>query len=76
MEFRKDFCHTHSDSMAINKLESMSCFQKSRSVDDYVDEFVDLIMEAGYANPKVIVVKFRRELDSAIQNAIATMAYG
>ena len=76
MEFRKYFCPAHSNSMAINKLESTSYFQKTRSVDNYVDEFIDLIMEAGYANPKVIVVKFRRGLDPVIQNAIATMAYG
>ena len=43
--FRKDFCPAHSDTAAINKLESTSYFQKAHSVDDYLDEFVNLIAE-------------------------------
>jgi len=42
---------------------------------EYLNEFQDLITEAGY-NPKTIVVKFRRGLDTQIQNAIATMPSG
>jgi len=45
-------------------------------VDEYLDEFQDLITEAGYSDPKTIVVKFRRGLDTQIQNAIATMPSG
>jgi len=45
-------------------------------VDEYLDEFQDLIMEAGYSDPKTIVVKFRRKLDTQIQNAITTMPSG
>ena len=61
---------------AINVLESTSYFQESRSVDNYLDEFIDLITEAGYTDPKIVVVKFRRGLKPEIQNAIAMMAYG
>ena len=57
-EFRKDFCPAHADVAAINKLESTTYYQKTRSVDNYLDEFLDLIMEAGYTDPKIIVVKF------------------
>jgi len=57
-------------------LESTAYFQKSRSVDEYLDEFQDLITEAGYSNPKTIVVKLCRGLDTQIQNAIATMPSG
>ena len=74
--FRKDFCPAHSDTAAINKLESTSYFQKACSVDDYLDEFVDLVAEAGYTDPKTTVVKFRKGLDPQIQNTIAMMAYG
>jgi len=42
-------------------------------VDEYLDKFQDLIMEAGYSDLKTIVVKFRQGLDTQIQNAIATM---
>ena len=74
--FWKDFCPTHSDTAAINKLESTSYFQKASSVDNYLDEFMDLIAEAGYTDPKKTVVKFWKGLDPQIQNTITTMAYG
>jgi hypothetical protein len=61
---------------AINKLESMAYYQRTRSVDDYLNEFLDLISESGYMDPKTLVVKFRRGLDPQIQNAVATMAIG
>ena len=37
---------------------------------------MELIAEAGYTDPKIVVVKFRKGLDPQIQNTIATMAYG
>ena len=75
-EFRKEFCPANSDAAAINKLESTAYYQRTRSVDDYLDEFLDLIAESGYTDPKTLVVKFRRGLDPQIQNAVATMANG
>ena len=57
-EFQKDFCPAHSDIAAINKLESTAYYQKSRSVNDYLDEFVELVAEARYMDPKTTVVKF------------------
>ena len=52
------FITANSDMAAINVLESTSYFQESRSVNDYLDEFIDLITEAGYTDPKIVVVKF------------------
>ena len=75
-EFQKDFCLAHVDVAAINKLESTTYYQKTRSVNNYLDEFLDLIMEVGYMDLKITVVKFRKGLDPQIQNTIATMAYG
>ena len=74
--FKVEFTPAHADSLAINRLESTAYFQKSRSLDDYIDEFQDLITEAGYTDPKTIVVKFRRGLNAQIQNVVATMASG
>ena len=51
-------------------------FQGRRSVDDYLDNFRDLISESGYSDPKTIVVKFRRGLSPAIADTVATMAAG
>jgi Retrotransposon gag protein/Zinc knuckle len=75
-EFRKEFTPAHADALAINRLESASYFQKGRSLDEYIDEFQDLITEAGYTDPKTTVVKFRRGLNPQVQNAVATMAAG
>ena len=75
-EFRREFTPAHADSLAINRLESTAYFQKSRTFDDYIDEFQDLVTDAGYTDPKTIVVKFRRGLNSQIQNVVATMASG
>jgi len=75
-QFREEFCPVHTDQTAINRLESVAYFQNKRSVDDYLDEFLDLISEAGYTDPKTIVVKFRRGLEPRIQDAIATMTSG
>ena len=75
-EFKREFCPVYADSAAINRLESTAYFQKSCSMDEYPDEFQDLIMEAGYSDPKTIVVKFCQGLDIQIQNAIATMPSG
>ena len=57
-EFRKEFMPAHADSLAINRLESTAYYQKGRSLDDYTDEFQDLIADAGYTDPMTIVVKF------------------
>lgn len=75
-EFKKEFTPAHADSLAINRLESSAYFQKGRALDDYIDEFQDLITDSGYTDPKTIVVKFRRGLSAQIQNAVATMASG
>jgi len=75
-EFKKEFTPAHADSLAINCLESTAYYQKARSLDDYVDEFQDLITDSGYTDPRTIVVKFRRGLNPQIQNAVATMASG
>jgi hypothetical protein len=75
-EFKAEFCPANTDIAAINRLESVAYFQNRRSVDEYLDEFMDLISEAGYTDNKTIVVKFRRGLDPRIQDAIATMTSG
>jgi hypothetical protein len=74
--FRTEFFPLHSDAVATNKLEGTSYFQGRRMVDDYLDDFRDLISDSGYADPKTIVVKFRRGLNPSIADAVATMASG
>ena len=57
-EFRKEFTPAHSNALAINRLESAAYYQRNRPLDDYIDEFQDLVTESGYSDPKTIVVKF------------------
>ena len=75
-EFRNEFTPAHSDALAINRLESAAYYQKNRPLDDYIDEFQDLVTESGYSDLKTIVVKFRRGLNPQIQNSVATMSSG
>jgi Retrotransposon gag protein len=75
-EFQKEFTPAHADALAVNRLESSAYYQRGRSLDDYLDEFQDLITESGYTDKKTIVVKFRRGLSAQIQNAVATMSSG
>ena len=74
--FRKEFFPLHAEEAAINRLEGVEYFQGSRNVDEYLDEFRDLVSESGYTSPKTIVVKFCRGLNPDIADAIATMAAG
>ena len=60
----------------INALEGTSYHQGNRTVDDYLDSFQALVSDAGYTDPRTLVVKFRRGLRLGIQNQIATMPYG
>ena len=57
-EFRKDFLPLNSEATAVNTLETTAYFQGKRTVDDYLDQFRDLVYDSGYTDPKTIVVKF------------------
>jgi len=71
-----EFYPLHSEAAATNRLEGTAYFQGRRTVDDYLDDFRDLISDSGYADPKTVVVKFRRGLNPTIADAVATMAAG
>ena len=71
MQFVKDFCPENESVTALMRLESARYFQGRRTVDAYIDEFVDLIELSGYTDPIAIVIKFRRGLSPAIQGKIA-----
>ena len=71
-EFRKDFMPLDSEATAVNVLETMSYFQDRRLVDDYLDQFMDLIEDSSYSDPKTIVVKFRQGLDGPRRDDLRT----
>ena len=45
-------------------------------MDDYLDSFLILASDAGYTDPRTLVVKFRRGLKLNVQSQIATMPFG
>ena len=75
-EFRKDFTPLNAEAAAVNTLEGTSYFQGRRLVDDYLDQFHDLVEDSGYTNKKTLVVKFCRGLDRRIASTIGAMATG
>jgi len=58
-EFQKDFMPLDAEAAAINVLKTTAYFQGKWSVDDYLDQFHNLIYDSGYTDPKTIIVKFR-----------------
>jgi len=58
-EFRKDFMPLNSEAAAINVLETTAYFQGKQMVDNYLEQFQNLIYDSGYTDPKTVVVKFR-----------------
>ena len=61
---------------AVNALEGSAYYQGNRTVDDYLNSFLTLVSDAGYTDPRTLVVKFRRGLRTNIQGQIATMLFG
>jgi len=71
-EFWKDFMPLDSEAAAVNVLETVAYFQRRQSVNDYLDQFKDLIKDSSYADLKTRVVKFRQGLDGPCRNDIRT----
>ena len=62
--------------MALAKLETTTYYQGRKSVDDYIDDFRELVEQAGYSEGLPMVVKFRKGLNREIQDQIAQLAVG
>ena len=63
------------EATAINVLEMTAYFQGKWTVDDYLDQFRDLIYDSGYTDPKTVVVKFCQGLDCWISMALMGITY-
>jgi len=75
-QFRSQFFPVNAEADAVNALEGSSYYQGNRTVDDYLDCFLTLVSDAGYTDPRTLVVKFRQGLKTNIQDQIATMPFG
>jgi len=75
-QFQSQFFPVNAEADAINTLEGSSYYQGNRTVDDYLDSFRILALDAGYMDPRTLVVKFRHGLKLNVQSQIATMPFG
>ena len=71
--FTKEFFPLTEKEDAINMLFSKRYFQGTRSVDEYVDAFNEIIYQAGHTDGLAITSYFRQGLNASIQNKVATM---
>jgi hypothetical protein len=76
LDFISKFFPKNEVTVALTKLESTRYYQGRKSVDDYIDEFLELIEEAGYSDGLSIVMKFQKGLDWDLQDRIAEMVQG
>jgi len=75
-QLQSQFFPVNAEADAINTLEGSSYYQGNWTVDDYLDSFWILASDAGYTDPRTLVVKFRRGLKLNVQSQIATMPFG
>jgi len=75
-QFWSQFFPVNAEADAVNALEGSSYYQGNWTVDDYLDRFLTLVSDAGYTDPRTLVVKFCRGLKMNIQGQIATMPFG
>jgi hypothetical protein len=75
LEFEEEFFPANEALEARLRLETESYYQGRKSVDEYNDEFKELIDLAGYTDKLDMVMKYRRGLDAAIQDKVAGMDY-
>ena len=57
-DFSSKFCPKNEATVALTKLKPSRYYQGQKVVDDYIDEFSELINEAGYTDGLSIVMKF------------------
>ena len=69
------FLPANAQAMAVNKLEGTRYFQGTRPLDDYLNEFQELISDAKYdSSPATVMIKFRQGLDRHIVTVIAGLS--
>ena len=62
--------------MALTKLKGTSWYQGKDLVDDYIDQFQELIDLVEYDDDETIMIKFQCGLDPALQNQVALLGDG
>jgi len=76
LKFICNFCPKNEVQMACMDLETSKYHQGSHSVNEYINEFYELVDCAEYTEGANIVLKFQHGLSPIIQNYIACLTYG
>ena len=76
VEFIAEFCPKNEIQTARTVLETSKYFQGSRTVDEYVDDFREMVERARYFEGAHIVMKFRQGLNPNIQDHVACLTSG
>jgi len=74
-QFQSQFFPVNAEADAINTLEGSLYYQGNWIVDDYLDSFLILALDARYIDPQTLAVKFHRGLKLNVQSQIATMPF-
>src|SRR3981189_741726 len=74
--FVANFCPVDEEMTAALALHDDHYFQGKRSVDEYVDEFTDLLEDTGMKDGLHVVLMFKKGLDAGIRRRIAEMVDG
>ena len=61
---------------ALTKLEGISWYQGKDLVEEYIDQFVELIDLAKYHNSKITMIKFCKGLKSGTQTKVTLLGHG
>ena len=75
-QFQSQFFPVNAKADAINTLEGSSYYQGNWTVDNYLDSFLILALDARYTDLRTLVVKFCCGLKLNVQSQIATMSFG
>jgi Retrotransposon gag protein len=76
LEFIAEFCPKNEVQMSRTDLETMTYFQGSRTIDEYVDSFREVVEKARYFQGAHIVLKFRQGLNAKIQDHVTCLTPG
>ena len=75
-EFANEFCPKNKIQTSWTELETVKYFQGARTVDEYVNDFRELVERAQYFEGSHIVLKFRQGLNAKIQDHVACLTTG
>jgi hypothetical protein len=75
-EFITDFCPKNEIQTSRTELKTTKFFQGGQSIDEYVDDFCEIVQRACYFEGAHIILKFCKGLNPKIQDHVACVTEG